>query len=116
MFETEEGYLLRLFVDEDDRYAGKPLYEWIVLRARERGLAGATVLRGMMGFGANSVIHTFKIERLSTGLPIVIEIIDARDKLEAFLAEIDDKIPSGLATLERVAIRLYRGAHQKDKS
>ncbi|MDW8395694.1 MAG: DUF190 domain-containing protein [Anaerolineae bacterium] len=115
MFDAEEAYLLRLFIDEDDRCAGKPLYEWIVLRAREQGLAGATVLRGMMGYGANSVIHTFKIEQLSSGLPIVIEIVDAREKLEAFLAEIDDKIPSGLATLERVAIRLYRSARGKDK-
>ncbi len=108
---TEEGYLLRLFIDENDRIGGKPLYEWIVLEAHARGLAGATVLRGVMGFGANTrVIHTFKIERLSEGLPIVIELVDTLEKLEAFLAHIDDKIPSGLATLERVQIRFYRSS------
>lgn len=112
---AEEGYLLRLFIDENDRYAGKPLYEWIVLQARERGLAGATVLRGMMGFGANTrVIHTFKIERLSEGLPIVIELVDTREKLEAFLDFINDKIPSGLATLEHVQIRFYRAANSSN--
>jgi PII-like signaling protein len=106
----QEGYLLRIFIGESDRHSGKPLYEWIVLKAREQGLAGATVLRGMMGFGAHSRLHTFKIERLSLDLPIVVEIVDSREKLEAFLALIDGNIPEGLATLERAEVRFYRSA------
>jgi len=103
-----EGCLLRLFLGESDRHGGKPLYEWIVLQARAQGLAGATVTRGTMGFGGHSRLHTFKIERLSLDLPIVVEIVDARDKIEAFLASIDDNITEGLATVEKVEVRLYR--------
>lgn len=111
MLLPEEGALLRIFIGESDKHAGKPLYEWIVTLARERGLAGATVVRGMMGFGANSrVVHTVKIERLSADLPIVVELVDSHERLEAFLAEIDDKIHSGLATLEKVRVRFYRSA------
>ena len=78
----EEGLLLRIFIGESDRHDGKPLYEWIVLQAREKGLAGATVLRGMMGFGANTrQIHTFKIEALSEDMPIVVEIIDTEENI-----------------------------------
>lgn len=109
----EEGCLLRIFIGEQDKHAGKPLYEWIVLQARQQGLAGATVLRGIMGFGANSrVIHTFKIERLSEDLPIVVEIVDTREKLEAFMALIDGTIPAGLATLEKAQVRFYRSGTQ----
>lgn len=108
MIIPRDGYLLRIFVGESDRHAGKPLYEWIVLQARAQGLAGATVLRGMMGFGGHSRLHTFKVERLSLDLPIVIEIVDAREKLEAFLASIDDNVTEGMATLERVDVRIYR--------
>ncbi len=104
----QEGHLLRIFVGESDRHSGKPLYEWIVLKAREQGLAGATVLRGLMGYGAHSRLHTFKIERLSLDLPVVVEIVDSREKLEAFLDLIDDDITEGLATIEKVHIRLYR--------
>lgn len=104
----QEGYLLRIFVGESDRHSGKPLYEWVVLKAREQGLAGATVLRGLMGYGAHSRLHTFKIERLSLDLPVVVEIVDSREKLEAFLDLIDDDITEGLATIEKVHIRLYR--------
>jgi len=103
-----EGYLLRIFIGESDKHQDKPLYEWIVLKAREHGLAGATVLRGMMGYGAKSRLHTFKIERLSLDLPMVIEIVDSREKLEAFLALIDDNVTEGLVTIERVDVRLYR--------
>jgi PII-like signaling protein len=103
-----EGCLLRIFIGESDKHDGKPLYEWIVHRAREQGLAGATVLRGLMGFGAHTRIHTFKIERLSLDLPIIIELVDTRDKLTQFLSFIDDKIPEGLATLENVQIHFYR--------
>jgi PII-like signaling protein len=104
----EEGYLLRIFIGESDKHDGKPLYEWIVLKARQEGLAGATVLRGMMGFGAHSRIHTFKIERLSEDLPIIIEIVDTRKKLEGFLYDIDSEIEEGLATLEKAEIHFYR--------
>ena len=105
----EEGYLLRIFIGENDKHAGRPLYEWLVVQARARGLAGATVLRGMMGFGANSkVIHTAKIECLSEDLPIVVEIVDTRAKLESYLETIDGAIGAGLATLEKAEVRFYR--------
>lgn len=105
----EEGYLLRIFIGESDRHDGKPLYEWLVLQAREQELAGATVLRGVMGFGANTrVIHTFKIERLSEDLPMVVEIVDTKEKLEKFLEEIDEHIQAGLVTLEKAQIRFYK--------
>ncbi len=105
----EEGYLLRIFIGESDRHNGRPLYEWLVLQAREHGLAGATVLRGVMGFGANTrVIHTFKIERLSEDLPMVVEIVDTKEKLEKFLEEIDEHLQAGLVTLEKAQIRFYK--------
>lgn len=105
----EEGYLLRIFIGEADKHAGKPLYEWLVLKAREQGLAGATVLRGVMGFGANTrVIHTFKIEQLSEDMPMVVEVVDTKEKLEAFLDSIDEHIPAGLVTLEKAQIRFYK--------
>ena len=108
MMLPEEGYLLRIFIGESDRHDGKLLYEWIVSKAREEGLAGATVMRGMMGFGAHSRMHTFKIERLSQDLPVIIEIVDAREKLEKFLSLVDDEIEEGMATLEQVQIHFYR--------
>jgi PII-like signaling protein len=108
MMLPEEGYLLRIFIGESDRHDGQLLYEWIVQRAREEGLAGATVMRGMMGFGAHSRMHTFKIERLLQDLPIVIEIVDTREKLEKFLSLIDNEIEEGMATLEQVQIHFYR--------
>ena len=103
-----EGHLLRIFIGESDKHDGVPLYEWIVRQARERGLAGATVTRGIEGFGAHSRVHTAKILRLSLDLPIIIEIVDTREKIEAFLPVIDDVIDEGLATLEKVEIRFYR--------
>jgi len=103
-----EGQLLRIFIGESDKHEGKPLYEWIVLKAREQGLAGATVLRGIMGFGAHSRIHTFKIERLSVDLPIVIEIVDTEGKLGSFLSSIDGVLHEGLATVEKATVRFYR--------
>jgi PII-like signaling protein len=105
----EEGYLLRIFIGESDRHNGKPLYEWIVLQARERELAGATVVRGIMGFGANTrVIRTFKIESLSEDMPIVVEIADTKEKLEAFLELIGEHLQAGLVVLEKVQIRFYK--------
>jgi PII-like signaling protein len=108
MMLPEEGYLLRIFVGESDRHDGMLLHEWIVKKARAEGLAGATAIRGMMGFGAHSRLHTFKIERLSQDLPIIIEIVDTREKLEKFLAEVDHEIAEGMATLEPVQIHFYR--------
>lgn len=104
----QEGSLLRIFIGESDKREGKPLYEWIVLQARAQGLGGATAWRGMIGFGGHSRIHTFKIERLSEDLPVIIEIVDTRKKLEAFLASIQDAIGDGLATMEKVEVRLYK--------
>lgn len=108
MMLPEDGYLLRIFIGESDKHDGKPLYEWLVLKARSEGLAGATVMRGMMGFGAHSRLHTFKIERLSLDLPIIVEIVDTKEKLEGFLGLIDNEIEEGLATLERARIHFYR--------
>ena len=109
----EDGYLLRIFVGESDKHEGKPLYEWLVLKAREAGIAGATVLRGIEGFGAHSRLHTAKILRLSEDLPIVVEIVDALEKIEAFMPVVDRAIGEGLATLERVKVRFYRGGAPK---
>ena len=104
-----EGCLLRIFIGESDKCEGRSLYEWIVVKAREQGLAGATVLRGMMGFGANSrVIHTFKVIRLSEDMPVIIELVDTRERLEGFLELIEDKIEAGLVTLEKAEVRFYR--------
>lgn len=104
----EEGHLLRIFIGESDKHDSSPLYEWIVRKAREHGLAGSTVIRGLQGFGAHSLVHTAKILRLSSDLPIVIEIVDTKDKIEKFLPVIDSAIPEGMATLEKVQIRFYR--------
>ena len=104
----KEGKLLRIFVGENDSHEGSPLYEWIVHQAREHGLAGATVLRGLEGFGAHSRVHTAKVLRLSSDLPVVIEIVDTADKIEAFLPAVDAAIGEGLATVERVEVRFYR--------
>ena len=106
----EEGYLLRIFVGESDKAGHRPLYEVIVLKAREAGLAGATVLRGVMGFGKNSILHTAKILRLSEDLPMVIEIVDSLEKVEAFLPELDAMITDGLVTLEKVKVLQYKSS------
>ena len=103
-----EGCLLRIFIGDGDRHEGRPLYEWLVLRARALGVAGATVLRGAMGYGAHSRLHTFKIERLSEDLPVVLEFVDTREKLESFLVEVDAVVREGLATMERAEVRFYR--------
>lgn len=108
-----EGQLLRIFVGESDRHEGKPLHEAIVLLARERGLAGATVLRGTIGFGAASRIHTTKILRLSEDLPIIIEIADRPDRIAAILPDLDKMVTEGLMTLEKVHIVKYR--HGQDR-
>lgn len=104
----EIGSLLRIYIGESDRHEGKPLYEWIVLKARESGLAGATVLRGILGFGPSSKISTFKILRLSEDLPVVIEIVDTEENLENFLDQINGVIKEGLVTIENAQIKIYR--------
>ena len=109
----KDGKLLRIFIGENDKYEGHPLYEWIVHKAREHGLAGATVLRGLEGFGAHSRLHTAKILRLSSDLPIVVEIVDTQEKIESFLPLVDAAIGEGLATVERVEVRFYRAGEPK---
>ncbi len=104
----EDAVLLRIFVGESDRWHHQPLYEAIVLKARELHLAGATVLRGPMGFGKSSRLHTAKILRLSMDLPLVIEIVDAEEKIRAFLPALDEMMKGGLVTLEKVKVIHYR--------
>ena len=104
----EDGYLLRIFVGERDKHGHVPLYESIVMKAREAGLAGATVLRGVMGFGRHSVMHTAKILRLSEDLPMVVEIVDTLKKIEAFLPMLVTMVKDGLVTLEQVRVIHYR--------
>jgi PII-like signaling protein len=103
-----EGYLLRIYIGELDKWHHQPLYEAIVLKAREMGLAGATVLRGPMGFGAHSRVHTAKILRLSEDLPVIIEIVDKEARINAFLPELDKVMGDGLVTLEKVRVITYR--------
>ncbi len=104
----EEAELLRIFIGESDHYQGRPLYEAIVLAARKRGMAGATVLRGVMGFGADSRMHTAKILRLSEDLPIIVEIVDKPERIADFLPELDTMIEEGLITLEKARVIAYR--------
>ena len=106
----EEAELLRIFIGESDRHEGRPLYEAIVLEARRRGMAGATVLRGIMGFGADSRMHTAKILRLSEDLPIIVEIVDKPDRIEGFLPAVDSMMQEGLVTLERARVMMYRSS------
>lgn len=104
----EDAQLVRIFIGEDDRHDGRPLHEVIVESARRAGLAGATVLRGLLGYGAHSRIHTSKVLRLSEDLPIVIEIVDSKKKVEAFLPTLDEMIDEGLVTLEKIKVLKYR--------
>lgn len=106
-----EARLLRIFIGESDKFEGRPLYQAIVERARLRELAGATVLRGYLGFGANSRIHSARILRLSEDLPMVIEIVDEPERISAFVAELDGMIGEGLVTLEKVEVLIYRRGH-----
>jgi uncharacterized protein len=108
-----DAALLRIFIGESDRHEHRPLYEAIVLKAREAHLAGATVLRGPMGFGKSSRLHTAKILRLSLDLPMVIEIVDSEDKIRAFLPTLNGMIGGGLVTLEKVQVIEYRGEESK---
>ncbi len=112
----KDGVLLRVFIGESDRHHGLPLYEWIVKNALEAGMAGATVLRAMQGFGANSRMHTSKILRLSHDLPIVIELVDTPEKIEAFISTIDPVIKEGLMTTEGIHVRFYRASNGHEKT
>ena len=107
----EQGSLLRIYIGEGDKHAGRPLHEWIIAQAHARQLSGATVYRGLMGFGPHTrVIHTFKIERLAENLPITIEIVDSREKVDEFLIFIETQVRSGLViTLQDVEIRHLQG-------
>lgn len=109
-----DSLLLRIFIGESDRHHGKPLHEAIVLKAREQHLAGATVLRGTMGFGKTSRLHTSKILRLSYDLPVVIEITDSEEKINAFLPVLDGMISGGLVTLEKVRAIRYLGTKREE--
>lgn len=109
-----EGKLVRVFVGESDSWHGKPLYEAVVERIREAGLAGATVLRGMEGFGASSRLHTARILRLSVDLPILIEVVDTEDRIDAILPLLDEMVGDGLVTVEKVHIITYRGTPPAD--
>ena len=113
MMLPKEGKLLRIFIGESDRHEGRPLYEWIILQARKQGLAGATALRGLEGYGAHSRLHMAKVLRLSSDLPIIVEIVDTEEKIEAFLPIIDQAISEGVATLEKVEVRFYRSGDTK---
>ena len=108
-----DGCLLRVFIGEGDKWHGQPLYEAIVLKARELHLAGATVLRGPMGFGAHSRLHTAKVLRLSEDLPMVIEIVDSREKIDELLPHIDEMVKEGLVTLEKVQVIKYRAGGEQ---
>lgn len=109
----EQGKLLRIFIGESDRWHHQPLYEAIVLKARELGLAGATVLRGPMGYGASSRLHTAKILRLSIDLPVVIEMVDTEEKINLLLPHLEEMVQEGLVTLETVTVLKYRANHNK---
>lgn len=106
-----ERTLMRIFIGESDKYHGKPLYEALLERLRGKGLAGATVLRGVAGFGASSVVHTDKVLRLSLDLPLIIEVVETEEAIQTILPDLDEMIGGGLITLERARVILYRPAN-----
>jgi len=110
----EEGYLLRIFVGESDKFQGKPLFQLIVEKASEINLKGATVLRGLMGFGATSTIHTSQILALSDNLPVVIEIVDSRENLEKLLPFLNNSMKGGMVTIEKATVIMYSDGKYKD--
>lgn len=110
----EEGTLLRIFIGESDRLGGRTLYEAIVLKARDLHLAGATVFRGIMGYGKHSRVHTAKWEALSTDLPIVVELVDSEEKIRAFLPLVDEMVAEGLVTLEKVRVVKYAARQEQE--
>ncbi len=106
----DQGLLLRIFISETDKHGGVPLYEWIVKEAKNKGIAGATVFRGIAGYGSHSRIHSAKLLDLTADLPLVVEIVDEAEKLEAFLPFLDDAMIDGVATLEQVGMKVYRAS------
>ena len=110
---SENGQLLRVFIGESDTWEGEPLYRAIVLKAKDLGLAGATVLHGAMGYGANSRVHTTKLLELSTDLPVVVEIVDTDEKVRQFLPCLDEMVQEGMLTVERVHVISYRGSKKE---
>jgi PII-like signaling protein len=110
-----QGTLLRVFIGESDTWHGKPLYQAIVRRLREEGLAGATVVRAIEGFGAKSHLHTARILRLSEDLPLVIEVVDTGERIQAFLPILDEMVTDGLVTLERVDVVTYRASEPEER-
>ena len=105
---SREGKLLRVFIGEADKWEGKPLYEAIVLLAKEKKMAGATAIKGFLGFGAKSHMHTAKILRLSEDLPVIVELVDTEDKINAFMPHLDNMVRDGLITLEKADVIMYR--------
>ncbi|TBR17361.1 DUF190 domain-containing protein [bacterium] len=103
-----DGKLLRIFIGEADKWQGKPLYEEIILLAKKNGMAGATAIKGFMGFGCKSHMHTTKLLRLSEDLPIIIEIVDSEDKINQFIPHLDEMVKEGLITLEKANVIMYR--------
>lgn len=110
MTEPTDAKLLRIFVGELDTHEGQPLYQWLIEEAKRQGLAGATALRGLEGFGVHNQLHTAKLLELSVDLPVVVEIIDTDDRIDAFMATLDEAIAEGLATTERVQAWFYRSS------
>ena len=108
----EDAYLLRIFIGEDDKAEGRPLYQLLVEKAREHGMAGATVLRGFLGFGGSSRVHTAKILRLSEDLPVIVEIVDTEERIQGFLPLLDELITEGLVTMEKAKVITYRSREQ----
>lgn len=108
-----EAELLRVFIGESDKFGGRPLYEVIVEEARRRGMAGATVVRGILGFGVHSRLHTAKVLRISEDLPMIIEIVDKKERIEAFLPDLDKMVGEGLITLETVKVIAYRHSEKE---
>ena len=104
----DEGYLLRIFIGESDKHDGLPLYEWLVRRAKQEKIAGATVIRGIEGYGGHSQIHTAKILQLSTDLPVIVELIDTLEKIDKFMPIVEEVVKGGLVTQEKALIRLFR--------
>lgn len=105
----EDSEILRIFIGESDKHEGRPLYEAIVEEARRRGMAGATVLRGMLGFGVHSRLHSAKVLRISEDLPMVVEIVDKPERIEAFIPDLEKMVADGLVTIEKVKVIVYRG-------
>ena len=114
MYKSEEGTLIKIFIGESDKHEGMPLYEWIVRRAKLKGLAGSTVTRGIQGFGAKSKIHSAKILALSSDLPIVIELVDSAEKINEFMPELEVAVKEGLVIMDKVEIKFYQASSDKN--